>query len=129
MIEDLVAETAAMNGYRDYHYLQCGFVESGILPITFSNPGRMNSVTEGQHAELARIFRDIDGDATFRIVEPESADAVADRVSALSPLGSALLGRRAGDEVRFRAPGGVLVATVVAVEPARGEGPGDRVDP
>jgi len=74
-------------------------------------------------------IRDIDGDATFRIVEPESADAVADRVSALSPLGSALLGRRAGDEVRFRAPGGVLVATVVAVEPARGEGPGDRADP
>ena len=61
--------------------------------------------------------RDTDGDATFEIVEPESADAMADRVSARSPLGSALLGRRVGDRVRFRAPDGVLVVTVVQVEP------------
>ena len=91
----------------------------------------MKSTDRARSSSVGKTSTDerADGDATFRIVEPESADAVADRVSALSPLGSALLGRRAGDEVRFRAPGGVLVATVVAVEPARGEGPGDRVDP
>jgi len=57
-----------MSGYLDYHHLQCDLVDDGILRITFSNPGRMNSVTEGQHAELARIFRDVDRDDDVRVV-------------------------------------------------------------
>jgi transcription elongation GreA/GreB family factor len=59
--------------------------------------------------------RDVDGEAEFAVVEPEDADAVAERVSASSPLGHALLGRRLGEEVRFRAPAGVLTVTVVDV--------------
>lgn len=57
-----------MTGYRDYTHLDIGFVEPGILKITFSNPGKMNSVTEGQHAELARIFRDVHDDDEVRVV-------------------------------------------------------------
>lgn len=71
-------------------------------------------------------IRDIGGSATFWIVEPENADATADRVSAQSPLGSALLGSRVGDRVRFRAPAGVLAVTVVDVEHARAEDARDR---
>jgi transcription elongation GreA/GreB family factor len=59
--------------------------------------------------------RDADGEAEFAVVAPEDADAAAERVSASSPLGRALLGRRLGDEVRFRAPGGPLTVTVVNV--------------
>jgi transcription elongation factor GreA len=58
---------------------------------------------------------DEDGEAEFAVVAPEDADAAAERVSASSPLGHALLGRRPGEEVRFRAPGGVLTVTVVDV--------------
>ena len=59
--------------------------------------------------------RDADGEEEFAVVPPEDADAAAERVSASSPLGHALLGRRLGDEVRFRAPGGVLTVRVVDV--------------
>jgi transcription elongation GreA/GreB family factor len=59
--------------------------------------------------------RDVDGETEFAIVAPEDADAAAERVSASSPLGHALLGRRPGEEVRFRAPDGVLTVTVVDV--------------
>jgi transcription elongation GreA/GreB family factor len=59
--------------------------------------------------------RDTDGDAEFSIVEPDQADIADERISAESPLGRALLGRRVGDEVRFRVPGGVLAVTVVEV--------------
>jgi transcription elongation GreA/GreB family factor len=59
--------------------------------------------------------RDADGEAEFAVVEPEDADAAAERVSARSPLGHPLLGRRPGEEVQFRAPGGVLTVTVVDV--------------
>ena len=61
--------------------------------------------------------RDMDGDAEFAVVPPEEADATADRISASSPLGRALLGRRLGEEVRFRAPGGLLAVTVVGIRP------------
>ncbi|HVE25884.1 MAG TPA: enoyl-CoA hydratase/isomerase family protein [Sporichthya sp.] len=60
--------------YRDYSHLDCGFVEDGILRISFTNPGRMNSVTEGQHTELARIFRDIDRDDTVRVALVTGSD-------------------------------------------------------
>ncbi len=59
--------------------------------------------------------RDEDGEAEFRIVDPADADAIAEHVSADSPLGRALLGSHVGDLVRFRAPGGVLAVTVVEV--------------
>ncbi len=59
--------------------------------------------------------RDKDGEAAFHIVEPEEADAVAERVSAASPLGRVLIGRHVGDLVRYRAPAGMLAVTVVEV--------------
>jgi transcription elongation factor GreA len=59
--------------------------------------------------------RDTDGEAEFHIVPSEDADIAQERIAADSPLGRALLGRRLGDEVRFRAPGGAMAVTVVRV--------------
>jgi transcription elongation factor GreA len=59
--------------------------------------------------------RDEDGEAEFHIVDPAEADAVAERVSADSPIGRALLGRHVGDLVRFRAPVGVLAVKVLEI--------------
>jgi enoyl-CoA hydratase len=63
-----------MSGYRDYVHLNCEFVEDGILRIAFHNPGKMNSVSEGQHAELARIFRDVHSDDDVRVVLVTGSD-------------------------------------------------------
>ncbi len=59
--------------------------------------------------------QDADGEDEFTIVPQSEADACADRVSAESPCGRALLGHRVGERVRFRAPGGMMGVTVVAV--------------
>jgi len=64
--------------------------------------------------------RDIDGEEEFAVVPPEEADIVAERISSESPLGRALLGRHVGDDVLFRAPGGVLAVTIVSVRDAGG---------
>jgi transcription elongation factor GreA len=64
--------------------------------------------------------RDMDGEAEFAVVPHEDADATAERVSAESPLGRALLGRSLGEEVRFRAPGGVLSVMIVDVGAQQG---------
>jgi transcription elongation GreA/GreB family factor len=60
--------------------------------------------------------RDTDCEEEFTVVSDEEADAHANRISANSPLGRALLGRRPGEQIRYRAPDGVMGVTVLAVE-------------
>ena len=43
---------------------------------------------------------------TYTIVFPDDADIDENRLSVLAPLGTALLGRAAGDVVEFKAPAG-----------------------
>jgi len=59
--------------------------------------------------------RDEDDEEEFTIVAECEADAFVDRISAESPFGRALLGHQVGDRVRFRAPGGNVGVTVLAV--------------
>lgn len=55
------------------------------------------------------------GHAEYQIVEPEAADAAARRISAESPLGRALLGKRAGDDVVVERPRGAAKYEIVSV--------------
>jgi transcription elongation factor GreA len=60
--------------------------------------------------------RDADGETdSYVIVPPGTGDPRAGRISPDSPLGAALLGRRAGDDVDVQAPAGAWRATVVTV--------------
>jgi transcription elongation factor GreA len=52
----------------------------------------------------------------FVLVSPLEAGAVRGHVSTASPVGAALLGRRAGDDVRVTVPAGRRVFTVLGVE-------------
>ena len=64
---------------------------------------------------------------TWRIVGSDEADARRGLVSVHSPVGRALLGREAGDEVEVQRPGGDRTYRIVEVRsepPASTEGPG-----
>jgi transcription elongation factor GreA len=61
------------------------------------------------------IIRDDFGDSEYTIVVPAEADIARQRISLDSPLGSAISGRRAGDEVGFDSPGGPRRVAVVEV--------------
>jgi regulator of nucleoside diphosphate kinase len=54
------------------------------------------------------------------LVLPRESDARAGRISVLAPLGTALLGYRAGDEVEWRMPGGLRRMRVESVHPSDG---------
>jgi regulator of nucleoside diphosphate kinase len=54
----------------------------------------------------------------LRLVLPRESDASAGRVSVLAPLGTALLGYRAGDEVEWQMPGGLRRLRIESVLPA-----------
>jgi transcription elongation factor GreB len=52
----------------------------------------------------------------YRIVGPDEFDLEPGYVSMDAPLGRALLGRRIGDELEVKLPGGVLAVVVTAIE-------------
>lgn len=51
-----------------YHALRVVEVEDGIAQIVFHNPASLNSITAPAHAELARVWRDVDADPDVRVV-------------------------------------------------------------
>lgn len=53
--------------------------------------------------------------ATYELVGPDEVDVAAGRISVASPVGQALLGKRAGDRAVLRRPKGSVDVTVLAV--------------
>jgi transcription elongation factor GreA len=62
------------------------------------------------------IETDRHGEETFTIVGSAEADAAAGRISYTSPIGRALMGRRAGETVHVEVPAGTHEYTVVRVQ-------------
>jgi transcription elongation factor GreB len=63
----------------------------------------------------------------YRIVGPDETDARGGHISIDSPLARALLGRRVGDEVEARLPGGAAGFHIVAISYDQGAGAGGPV--
>ncbi len=51
----------------------------------------------------------------YRVVPVEDADALRRLISEASPLGRALLGHQAGEQVRVQAPGGRRPVEIISV--------------
>lgn len=58
---------------------------------------------------------DIGEEEEYKIVGPTEVDIVNNMISDESPLGKALLGKRAGAEVSFEAPGGVVSVKIISI--------------
>lgn len=56
-----------------------------------------------------------DGVQTYEIVGTTEADVEAGRISNESPIGNALLGRKAGETIRVTVPSGVITITIKKV--------------
>ena len=54
--------------YAAYQRLQFDRPSPGVLRVFMNNPGRLNSADAVMHAELARIWRDVDEDEAVRAV-------------------------------------------------------------
>ena len=62
------------------------------------------------------VADDQGGESTYSIVGIDEVDVGRGRISWISPLARALLKRREGDQVAFKAPGGDQVLEIVKVE-------------
>lgn len=56
-----------------------------------------------------------DGVQTYEIVGTTEADVEAGRISNESPIGNALLGRKAGETIRVTVPSGIITITIKKV--------------
>lgn len=90
----------------------------GEIERLIADPAAANTPGGPADGTVVRL-RFPDGDeATLRIVaipEQAPADGQDDVVTAASPLGQALVGRRAGDTITYAGPDGELRAEVVAL--------------
>lgn len=59
---------------------------------------------------------DFDEDVTYNIVGSNEADPLVGKVSNVSPIGKALIGHKAGDEVKVNAPQGEIGLKILSVE-------------
>lgn len=76
------------------------------------------------NSELELIDLDSKRSMKFKLVYPEEADFRQGKLSVLSPLGSALIGYRKGDEILFRVPAGkkkVRIENILFQPEASGE--------
>jgi transcription elongation factor GreA len=62
---------------------------------------------------------DFDEEITYSIVGSNEADPLEEKISDQSPIGRALMGKRAGDEVSVETPGGELKFKVLDVSRAK----------
>lgn len=54
-----------------------------------------------------------DEEITYQLVTSEEADAANGKISTTSPIGRALLGKEAGDEVKVTSPGGLKTLEIL----------------
>lgn len=78
-------------------------------------PAAADAAVAASGVVRAGAFVTLDDGAEYQVVEPSAADVGARRVSVESPLGRALLGRRAGDEVVVERPRGPAEHEIVSV--------------
>jgi len=92
----------------------------GLLkdPDIVDSPTEADSAAPGVLVTVRPLDEDDEDEETYLLAasKEERIDGVR-TVSVDSPFGTALLGRRAGDRVTYRAPGGTFVCEVVRLEP------------
>jgi transcription elongation factor GreB len=93
---------------------QAAVFEATLAVLTVLGPG---TAPEGQvgFGTWVTVEEGSGARTTWRIVGPDEADPRRGRISAHSPVGRALLGRKVGDDVAVERPGGRLEAVVVGV--------------
>ncbi len=82
--------------------------------IDVSKLNQDGRIVFGTTVELVNV--ETDESVTYKIVGEDEADIKAGKVSVISPLARALIGRQVGDEISVDAPGGTVDYEVLAVE-------------
>ncbi|MBK5107415.1 MAG: GreA/GreB family elongation factor [Anaerolineales bacterium] len=99
---------------------QQAFIEGRIreLETLLSDPDIIDNHLHGETVDIGSrvlITENNEGPLSYTIVGPVEASPVHGLISYASPLGSALIGHRSGDDVIVNAPGGVYQVHIIEV--------------
>ena len=84
------------------------------LAVIIAHDGDVDEVSAG--CVVTIVYEDDDEEEQYLIGSIEERREGIEVVSPTSPLGAALLGARAGEEVTFEAPSGPLLVEIIRVE-------------
>jgi regulator of nucleoside diphosphate kinase len=92
--------------YRVTHAVLIATLKEELERCSVVAPGRVPNGVVTMHSKVR--IRDLKAGETetYTLVFPEDADINANKLSVLAPLGTALLGSRVGQVVKFDAPAG-----------------------
>ncbi len=91
-------------------------LERAIETATIVTDGPDSAQEEAQLGSILTV-QDLDAgeEWKFQLVDPVQANPAEDRVSIQSPVGAAVLGKKVGDRVQVKAPGGLMRYEIVAI--------------
>jgi transcription elongation factor GreA len=93
-------------------------LEARLASVHVAEPDAGNDVVDlGERVRLRNL--DTGARVTYEIVGTFETDLATGRISAASPVGRAVLGRRRGETALIETPGGQLRLKIVAIEPSR----------
>ncbi len=87
-----------------------------LLTSVFDAAEQVDEPTRAVIGRQTTVLEEGDESVTYALVYPGDGDPAKGRISADSPMGSAILGACTGDSVEVIAPAGRRVITIVAVE-------------
>jgi len=103
-----------------------GYIEGRILELK-DKLGRAEiidcSTVDCERAVFGTVVTVIDLDTEeemqYQLLGPDEADVGNGSISVLSPLGRAMIGKREGDEVEVKTPGGLRSLEIVTISPPK----------
>lgn len=106
----LLAATTSRNGLARPHALAQELDRAVVMDDLPSDVVALDSCVEFEDINSGEV-------AEYVITLPERANVDAGRISVLAPIGTALIGYRAGDTVSWATPGGVRLLRLRRVSP------------
>ena len=90
-------------------------LEALILNAVVVDESKIDTSIVNMGSTVKVYDEEFDETEEYSIVGSNEVDALANKISDMSPIGKALIGKRAGDEVTVEAPGGLIHLKIVEV--------------
>ena len=101
------AEYQAAKERQSYIHARVGMIRKRMAEISLMNLDRLPADRAAFGSTVELLEDNGHGKMTYQLVMPEDADATKGLISTSSPIGKAIVGKQAGDEITVPTPTGV----------------------
>ena len=97
-------------------------LEEMIVNAVIADETNMDASVISMGSTVKVFDEDFNEDVEYQIVGSNEADPLLGKISDMSPIGKALVGKKAGEEVTFETPGGVAQLKILDVTRSHNNG-------